>query len=227
MKKQLLAAAIAAFAVSGVAVAHEAGDVILRVGVAHVAPDVNSGKISTGLTGKIPGTKADVDSNTQLGLTATWIVAPHLGVEVLAATPFTHDIKVKGLPGDFAAANGKFGKATHLPPTVSAQYFFLDPKSKFQPYVGLGLNYTIFFNEKLAGREKTLGFHGLDLENSWGLAAQIGADVAITDRLFLNAAVWKIDINTTATSRHEALGKVKVDVDIDPWVYFFGVGYKF
>ncbi|MDR1662772.1 MAG: hypothetical protein LBR95_10215 [Azoarcus sp.] len=42
----------------------------------------------------------------------------------------------------------------------------------------------------------------------------------------MNAAVWKIDINTKATA-DSGLGKVKVDVGIDPWVYFFGIGYKF
>jgi outer membrane protein len=227
MKKQLLAAAIAALAVSGTAVAHEAGDVILRVGVAHVAPEDSSSKISTSVTGKISGTKATVDSNTQLGLTGTYIVAPHFGIEVLAATPFTHKVKVKGLPGVYSAANGSFGEVTHLPPTVSAQYFFLNPKSKFQPYVGAGLNYTFFFNEKLNSKQKGNRFHGLDLENSWGWALQLGADVALADNIFLNAAIWKIDINTKATSRHEDLGKVKVDVEVDPWVAFVGVGFKF
>jgi outer membrane protein len=227
MRKQLLAATIAALAVSSAAVAHEAGDVILRVGVAHVAPDVNSSKIYVGaLNTKVPGTKADVDSNTQLGLTATWIVAPHFGVEVLAATPFTHKVKVKGFKNQFSPLNGNFGKVTHLPPTVSAQYFFLDPKSKFQPYVGLGLNYTFFFNEKLSSKAKGDGFSGLDLDNSWGWAAQVGADIGLTDNLFLNAAVWKIDINTKAKSKF-ANSSVKVDVEVDPWVYFFGVGYKF
>ncbi|MDR1462930.1 MAG: outer membrane beta-barrel protein [Azoarcus sp.] len=246
MRKQILAAAIAALAVSGVAVAHEAGDVILRVGVAHVAPDVNSGKINVSGVGKLGGSKADVESNTQLGLTGTYIIAPHFGIEVLAATPFTHSIKVKGADAALrkvanlteaqlpdGTVNGKFGKATHLPPTVSAQFFFLDPKSKFQPYVGLGLNYTWFYNESLSSKEKTAGFRGLDLDNSWGWAAQLGADIALTDSLFLNAAVWKIDINTKAKTKNTnpALGTnntpVKVDVEVDPWVYFFGVGYKF
>jgi outer membrane protein len=224
MKKQLIAAAIAALAVSGTAVAHEAGDVILRVGVAHVAPDVDSGNIKVEGIGKIPGSKAEVESNTQLGLTATWIIAPHFGVEILAATPFTHELKAKGLPGGLS---GKLGKATHLPPTVSAQYFFLNTKSKFQPYVGLGLNYTFFFDEKLSGGAKDKGFRGLDLSDSWGWAAQVGADVALTDNLFLNAAVWRIEINTTAKTRVAGIGKAKVDVDVDPWVYFVGVGYKF
>jgi outer membrane protein len=231
MRKQLLAAAVATLAMSGTAVAHEPGDVILRVGAAHVAPQDSSTKISTSATGKIGGTKAGVNDNTQLGLTGTYIVAPHLGIEVLAATPFTHKVSIKGidnalgaLPGTF---DGKFADVKHLPPTISAQYFFLDPKSKFQPYAGVGLNYTWFFGEHITKRQKANGFSSLSLSNSWGLAAQLGADVALTDNLFLNAAVWKINISTDARADHSALGKVKVDVDVDPWVYFVGVGYKF
>ena len=242
MKKQLLAAAIAAFAVSGAAVAHEAGDVILRAGVAHVAPEVDSGNIKVGGIGRLSGSKAEVESNTQLGLTGTYIIAPHFGIEVLAATPFTHKLKVKGADAAIRGlgvnvadgyVDGNFGKATHLPPTISAQYFFLNPKSNFQPYVGVGLNYTWFFNEKLSSDAKGVGFKGLDLDNSFGWALQLGADVALTDNIFLNAAVWKIDINTKAKSKltNSALSltnaPVKVDVEVDPWVYFFGVGYKF
>ncbi|GHT84003.1 outer membrane protein W [Betaproteobacteria bacterium] len=239
MRKQLLAAAVATLAISGTAVAHEPGDVILRVGAARVSPVDSSTKISTGVTGKIPGTKAGVNGNNQVGLTGTYIVAPHLGIEVLAATPFTHKVNVKGIPNvggvPYSLANGKFADVKHLPPTISAQYFFLDPKSKFQPYAGVGLNYTWFFDEQLTKHQKSLGFSKLKLSNSFGLAAQLGADVALTDNLFLNAAVWKIDINTKARATHNdipgnpgtALGRVKVDVDVDPWVYFVGVGYKF
>jgi outer membrane protein len=223
MRKQIFAvASIAALAISGAAFAHEPGELVLRVGVAHVAPDDSSSKIKIGGIA-FAGTKATVNDNTQLGLTATYIVAPHFGIELLAATPFTHQVRIKGFG---APVDGSLADVTHLPPTLSAQYFFLDTKSRFQPYVGLGLNYTLFYDEKLSGRAKGLGFRSLDLDDSWGLAVQLGADYAITDRLFLNAAVWKIDIGTTAKAK---LGndKVKVDVDVDPWVYFFGVGYKF
>jgi outer membrane protein len=217
---------IAALALSSAAFAHQPGDIILRAGVAHAAPEDSSSKIKVGGT-KLDGTKATVGNDTQLGLTATYIVAPHFGIELLAATPFTHQVKVKGLDNlGLAGFDGNFGKVTHLPPTISAQYFFLDTKSKFQPYAGLGLNYTMFFDEKLSSRAKGNGFRKLKLDNSWGLALQLGADYQITDKLFLNAAVWKIDMKTTAKA-NLGTSKVKVDVDVDPWVYFVGLGYKF
>jgi len=221
MRKHVFAAAIAALSLSGVAVAHEAGEVVLRVGAIHVAPDASSSKIKVGGT-KLSGSSVDVKSDTQLGLTATYMVMPRFGIEVLAATPFTHKVKAD-------LGGGKkvdLGKVSHLPPTVSAQFFFLNPKSAFQPYVGLGVNYTMFFDEKLSNEAKQEGFSKFKMENSVGLAAQVGMDYKLTDRLFVNAAVWKLGISSTAKAK---LGNedVKVDVDINPGVYFIGAGFRF
>jgi outer membrane protein len=225
MKKQIIAAAIAGLIFSGSAIAHEPGDVIVRVGAAHVAPDVSNGKVKFSSTDPTEpndswGWKAKVSSDTQLGLTATWIVAPHFGVELLASTPFSHTFK---------DVDGKYAKVKMLSPTVSAQYFFLDPKSRFQPYVGLGLNYTRFYDEKLVGDTREDGA-SYKLKNSLGLAAQVGLDFAITDKLVLNAAIWKIDINTKETLK-EPYGSYtdtyKSKIELDPWVYFVGIGYKF
>jgi len=220
MRKHVLVAAIAALSLSGVAIAHEAGDVILRVGPIHASPDVSSSRVKVG--GQKTDLRADVKDDTQLGLTATYMVMPHLGIELLAATPFTHEVRLKD-----SSDSAKFGKVSHLPPTVSAQFFFLDPKSKFQPYVGLGLTYTIFFNEKLTSEAKDAGFSSFKLDDSIGVSAQVGMDYAITDRLILNAAVWKLGMSTTAKAKVADTVPVKVDVDINPWVYFLGLGYKF
>lgn len=224
MKKSLVIASVLALGTaSPIAHAYKAGDIVVRAGAAMADPQTDSSKISTSVTGKIPGTKATVGNDTQLGLTLSYLVTDHVAVELLAATPFTHRIGVKGL----GAIDGRFGEAQQLPPTLSVQYFPLDASSKLQPYVGAGVNYTTFFNEKLSDRQHANGFSQLELSDSWGLALQAGVDYMLTDRLVLNAAVWRIDLNTEATARHSALGKVKVDVDVDPWVYMIGIGYKF
>lgn len=224
MKKSLVIASVLALGTaSPIAHAYKAGDIVVRAGAAMADTQTDSSKISTSVTGKIPGTKATVGNDTQLGLTLSYLVTDHVAVELLAATPFTHRIGVKGL----GAIDGRFGEAQQLPPTLSVQYFPLDASSKLQPYVGAGVNYTTFFNEKLSDRQHANGFSQLELSDSWGLALQAGVDYMLTDRLVLNAAVWRIDLNTEATARHSALGKVKVDVDVDPWVYMIGIGYKF
>ena len=215
--QKILSASLLALAVAApFAQAHEAGDIILRAGVATVAPQEDSSTVSTTATGPIAGTAATLDNDSQLGLTATYMVTNNVGVELLAATPFQHNIGVKGVAADFA-------ETKHLPPTLSLQYFPMDAGSKFQPYVGVGLNYTTFFQEET----HVAGFSSLELDDSFGLALQAGFDYMLTDNILLNAAVWKIDIDTTATAQHTTLGKVKVDVDVDPYAYMVGVGYKF
>ena len=71
------------------AFSHEAGDIIVRVGATSVNPDESTTLIDTAATGALPSTGAGVSNNLQLGLNLVYMVSDSLGVEVLAATPFT------------------------------------------------------------------------------------------------------------------------------------------
>ena len=225
MRKTLFTASALALALAApFAQAFEAGDIIVRAGAITVDPREDSSDISTALTGPIGGTKATLDSDTQLGLNFAYMLTDKVGLELLAATPFSHDVGVKGLG---APLDGKFGSIKHLPPTLSVIYYPLEKTSAFQPYVGAGINYTWFFDDKLSSQAEGNGFEGLDLKDSWGLSAQVGMDYMLTDNVMLNAQVRYIDIDTEATSNHALLGKTKVDVDVDPFVYMVGLGYKF
>ncbi|MDR2882028.1 MAG: outer membrane beta-barrel protein [Azoarcus sp.] len=227
MYKKILAASIAALSLSGAAVAHEAGDFILRGGVIHAEPDSSSSKIKVnGVSQPGSGVNADGGNKTQFGLGMTYMVMPHFGLEVTASTPFTHKIRAK-----YGGVNYNRAETSRMSPTISAQYFFLNPKSKFQPYVGLGLNYTIFHNEKLSNEAKRdYNAKSLKIKNSVGIVAQVGMDYKVTERVVLNASAWKMSMSAKATWKEDWGGgeqKMKVDMDIDPWVYFIGVGYKF
>lgn len=228
MKKTLLATSILAIALTApLAHAYKAGDIIVRAGAVTVDPHESSSDIWVGaLNTDVPGTKATLDSNTQLGLTGTYMITDKVGIELLAVTPFSHSVGVKGMPGPFAGLNGKLADIKHLPPTLSAVYYPLDSSSAFQPYVGLGLNYTWFFDTELTSAAEGKGFSGFDLDDSWGLAGQVGMDYMLTDNLLFNAHVRYIDIETTGTTSFGGR-EVKVDVDVDPWVYMVALGYKF
>ncbi|MDU8431914.1 OmpW/AlkL family protein [Pseudomonas syringae] len=228
MNKHLLRASLAALALTApvVANAYESGDFIVRAGAAHVQPNEDSGEVR--LDGaKVSGTKSTLNGDTQLGLTFAYMLTNHIGIELLAATPFNHTVSVKGLgPG----LDGKLADVKHLPPTLSLQYYPMEPSSRFQPYAGVGINYTTFFDNDLTSDRKSQGFSNLKLKDSVGLAAQLGMDYMITDNVLVNASVWYVDIDTKATVDGPsalAVGQTKVDVDIDPWVYMVGVGYKF
>ena len=228
MRKQVLAAAIAVLSLSGAAVAHEAGDIILRIGVTHADPDISSSKIKwNGVSVSGTGVQEDGGSNTQLGLGATYMIMPHFGLEATATTPFTHKLKSKW-PG---VADFSYGKVSRSSPTVSAQFFFLNPRSDFQPYVGLGVNYSIFHNEKINNEAKErYGADNLKVKNSVGLVAQLGMDYKITDRVFVNASIWKMYVSGKASWNEDwgaGVERMKTTVDFDPWVYSLGAGFKF
>lgn len=220
MRKTLFTASVLAVALAApFAQAHQAGDVIVRAGAVTVDPREDSGNVRIGGAAQ-QGTGATLNSDTQLGLNFAYMLTDKIGVELLAATPFKHDVGTKGLNGL------NLGELKHLPPTLSVIYYPLDSKSAFKPYVGAGINYTWFFDDELSSEAEAAGFRGLDMKDSWGLAFQAGADYMLTDNLMVNAQVRYIDIDTTGTT-HAGPTKVKVDVDVDPMVYMVGLGYKF
>ena len=49
--------------------------------------------------------QATLDSDTQLGLNFAYMVTDKVGIELLAATPFSHDVGVKGLPETWTASS--------------------------------------------------------------------------------------------------------------------------
>lgn len=207
--------------------AYEAGDFIVRAGAAQVDPYDDSDPLKLN-GGVLPGTEAEVDDDTQLGLTFTYMVTDHIGVGLLAATPFDHDLEAD-LSG-LSLGKVDAGSSKHLPPTVTLQYFPMDSASKFQPYIGVGVNYTKFFDEDVDSElETTLGLTGgeLEVDASWGWSAQIGFDYQIDDHWLINASVWYIDLDTEAEFKFDQPVVIDTDVDIDPMVYMIAIGYKF
>jgi outer membrane protein len=223
MKKALTMALLAVMAGGSVmAQAYEKGDWVLRAGATTVDPDTDSELIDASIPYKV-----DVDDDTQLGLIPLYMATEKVAIELLAATPFEHDI---GIDGTSIAA----GSTKHLPPTLSVQWHPRGGQSGWQPYIGLGVNYTIFFDEDVDN--ELIQFLGvddadLDLDDSFGLAGQAGVDIPFGEHWAVNFAVWYIDIDTTAEVTAKVNGataaKVKFDVDIDPWVYNIGIAYKF
>ena len=171
----------------------------------------------------------DVDDDTQLGLNFAYFISDRWNVEVLASTPFSHDIVVNDNP----LGLGQLGSADQLPPTVTFNYFLGSSKSSFQPYVGVGVNATLFFDEEFTESNEALGFSDLDLDESFGLSAQIGFDYFISEKWLINASVRYIDISTDATFtlNNAGLGSNNaqgaVSVDIDPIVTTISLGYRF
>ena len=161
-------------------VAYEKGDLLVRVGVTNVSPDDSSSNIT--LNGDNLGFGLNVDDNTQLGLNIAWFFKDKWNLELLASTPFKHDINVNSNP----LGLDQLATVKHLPPTITANYYFSPQSAAFQPYAGIGVNYTIFFDEEFNEANESLGFSDLDLDESFGLSAQIGFDYTFSDNWFLS-----------------------------------------
>lgn len=208
LKKTLLSAtAIIVVALPFAASAKEAGDWLVRARAIYVTPD-ESADISI-------GGKPTIDNSVMPELDFSYFFTDNIAVElILAVTP--HDVGAVGTDiGDVDA-----GDVTLLPPTLTLQYHFM-PKEKMSPYVGVGVNYTKFFDADVpSGGVIT----DIDYDSSFGLALQAGIDYAINDRWLINVDVKKIWINTDVSIN---AGAVTADVDIDPWIFGFGFGYRF
>ncbi len=210
MKKQqttiavLTAMGLAMGSASFSAQAIQAGDMFGRLTLTTVMPNDDADPFSD--VAVVP----EVGDSTRPGATFVYMYTDNIGFEVLAALPFKHDISVDGM--------GVIGETKHLPPTFSVQYYF-NPQSKVRPFVGLGLNYTTFFSSKTID-----GLGGdLELDDSFGLAAQVGIDYDLDEKWFLTADVRYMNIETTATNSVAG----STDVEINPTVVSVGVGYKF
>lgn len=211
LNKAALGTALVSSLASMPLMAYETGDFIARVGWAHLAPNDDADDFSG-----IPGTTVSVDDSDTLGITFTYMLTGNLGLGVLGVWPFNVDIK--GDEGALAGT-GKVAKTKVLPPTVTLQYHF-NSGSKLHPYVGAGINYTYFWDENTNG---ALNGTQLDLDDSWGLAAEAGMDYDIGNDTLISAQVWYVQISTEADSSLAG----KADVDIDPWVFMLGIGKKF
>lgn len=137
-------------------------------------------------------------------------------LELILATT-KHDVEAVGtLVGDI-----DLGHVWLLPPTLTGQYHFTG--GDFVPYVGAGLNLTLFY-----GVDEGPVADDVDYDTAVGYALQGGFDFMLNDKWFLNVDVKKLFLNTDATvNATTALGATVVaDVDINPWIFGFGVGVK-
>lgn len=217
MNKTLALTALALVMAAPIAQAQtfKAGDILARARVVNLDPaDKDSVTLTAGqaaLTGLPTDPAVTVNSKTIPEVDFTYFFSPNLAAELILTVPQKHDVLVNG---------GKVGTLKHLPPVVSLQYHFTD-LGAFKPYVGVGLNVTLFSSVNLPAPG------GVQLsikKRSYGLAGQIGVDYAIDKQWSLNLDVKKVKLDTTLYGNGTLnLGKITVD----PLLVGIGVGYKF
>lgn len=161
---------------------------------------------------RVPGADVNISNSVVPELDITYFFTKNIAAElILGVTP--HNVKGAGV-----LAGARIGSAWLLPPTLTLQYHFTD-FGAFKPYVGAGVNYTVFFDEKAKG-----GFTSFDLKDSFGLALQAGFDYMIDSHWGINVDVKKIFLEPKVKVNN---GLVSGKVKIDPWLIATGITYRF
>ncbi|MEL6980633.1 MAG: OmpW family protein [Pseudomonadota bacterium] len=163
----------------------------------------------------IAGLDTSIDTAIVPELDITYFFTPNIAAELILATA-PHEVSAQG------AVDASLGDVWLLPPTLTLQYHVTE-LGAFKPYVGAGVNYTIFYNEDG-------GAFDVDYDDSFGFVLQAGLDYEVAEGLYVNADVKKVWLSTDVTVTNPAAGGAFVtsgDVDIDPWIIGFGAGYRF
>ena len=202
MKLQSLVLAAATALTMTTAFAVPAGTWSVAAGAHYVDPKSDNGTLNNGLS-------VDVDGDVRPTISGEYFIANNVGVELLAAIPFHHDFTLNDADGKEIFT----GKTQHLPPTLSLQYHFdgYNLPMNVKPFVGVGVNYTTFFKEKL---NNNLGLE-LKLDDSVGVAGHIGLDIPFAPTESFRIDARYMDIKTDATLNGTDIG----EIDISPWVY--------
>jgi|28_taG_2_1085356.scaffolds.fasta_scaffold00158_6 outer membrane protein len=216
MKLQSLILAAATTLTMTSAFAVPAGAWTVGAGAHYVDPKSDNGTLSNdnfqGLTLDV-----DVDGDVRPTLTGEYFIANNVGVELLASLPFHHDIDVtpKFQGEQFAEPIG--GKFQQLPATLSLQYHFdgYDMPMNIKPFVGVGVNYTTFFKEKINNDQGI----DLDLDDSVGVAGHVGLDIPFAPTEYFRIDARYIDIKTDASISNGNDSLDLGEIDISPWVY--------
>ncbi|MFZ5844245.1 MAG: OmpW/AlkL family protein [Pseudomonadota bacterium] len=158
----------------------------------------------------LPADAISVNDKLIPDINISYFFSPSWAAELVLTIPQQHDVKVDGV--------GKIGTFKHLPPTFTLAYHF-NAGGDFRPYVGAGVNYTLFMDEDMA-----VGAAEVTLENdSVGAAYRVGFDWAINQDWLLNVDVKKIMIGTDVY-----LDGTKISaLDVDPLAIGVGLGWHF
>lgn len=196
----------------------------IRLRALGVVPDSSS---STAYVQGVPAL-----SSPNSGLSVGNSVVPELDISYY----FTRNVSAElilGVTQHHITATGALsgldvGSAWLLPPTLTFQYHFTD-FGRFQPYIGIGINYTFFFGQQPAGAYTASGLAitSLNIHNALGGAAQVGFDYMIDEHWGINFDVKKLLLRPTYDAWVNGSIPVTGTASLDPWLLGGGITYRF
>jgi outer membrane protein len=208
----------------------EQGDILINARLLNIAPDVSSNQVMANGSPLAAPAGINVDDAFSLGVDITYMVTNNFGVELMLNTSSKHDIKGTG-----NLAGVDVGDINVLPPSVIAVWHF-KPGSNVRPYIGAGLNYTIFFDggttDQFTSTMDTVLGGGVtstdvSVDNELSIIIQAGVDIDINKDWYVSLDAKYIDMDTTATVEVNGADAATIDFDVNPLILGVGVGMRF
>ncbi len=142
----------------------------------------------------------------------SYFFTKNIAAELVLTYPQTINI-------NYTASQTNLGSVKALPPSLLLQYHFTE-LGAFKPYVGAGVNYTIFSSRNNLGN----GAYSVD-KSSFGAVGQVGTDYMLDKNWGLNVDVKYATMSTNVTNT--ATGANGGKLTLNPWMPSVGVTYKF
>jgi outer membrane protein len=225
--KQLIVLAPLALAATGAL----AQDNKVKIGYVNVQPNSSASDVTGPFTPT--GLSLDVRPRATLFISYTRRINDNFDIEAAFGLPPTHDVNIvvrnPALPASAQALNGQVGaRVRQVAPTVFLNYNFADKDAMLRPFIGLGVNYTTFDKADSTAQGNALngGPTSLSLEDSFGLAAQVGLNMKLNDRWSLSAALSTASVRTKLTTN--TLGILRSsEIKFRPTVFVLAAGFSF
>ncbi|MES2185188.1 MAG: OmpW family outer membrane protein [Pseudomonadota bacterium] len=205
----------------------------VRAGVSHIAPHSSSSD-ATGpfLPGPPSGISLEVENKTTAFFSLAYALNTNMELELAMGYPPTHDVNARiaaFLPSNVQGFNGQtVARVRQMAPTLFFNYAFFEENATWRPFIGVGVNYTKFDKRTSTATGNALngGPTTIDLDDSWGLAAQAGVSYRINDRwrIHTSVATARVKTHLTATTAGQAR---EVDIRFRPVVLTVSAAYRF
>jgi len=232
MKNTLLSVAVTALVLSasGNALAQST---TVKLGLVNIDPNSSASAMSGPFT-PVDALSLKVKPQSTLFFSVAREIDAQWEIELALGVPPTHDVAVvvldaTKLPGSVAALDGATAaRVRQVAPTLFANYRFGDSKSQFRPFVGLGLNHTVFDKRESTATNDAIngGLTTLKLSDSTGLAMQLGVTAQLSGPWSMTAAWSSARVKSKLTTNTYGIERVS-DIVFHPSVLTLAVGYSF
>jgi outer membrane protein len=166
----------------------------------------------------------DVGNDVILQIVYTRRLNAHWDFDLQFGTPPKLNVRGTGALAPF----GVLASFRQAGPSAFITYNFGEVEDRFRPFIGLGVNYSRFYDATTtaSGRLASGGPTRINASESFGPAAKIGASWRLGERWYLVGAIGTAKVKTDITAVTGSIER-KTTVDLRPLAYTLGVAYSF